>query len=133
MLVLIGSDGNSLESAIAKRFGHANYFILFNTEKKSFEAIENIAEEHNHDNLQTFLDNGVEAFIVGNIGPHAFEIINTPKSKIYLARKTSVSESIKKFLKKELEPLTKPTVNKSIDHKNDHEHKHEPGKHHHNN
>ncbi len=116
MLILIGSDGNSLDSPIAKRFGHASYFIMFNTETKTYEAFENIAEEHNHDNLQDFLGNGVEAFVVGNIGPHAFKIINTPKSKVCLARKMSVSESITKFLNGELEHLTKPTVKKSIDH-----------------
>jgi predicted Fe-Mo cluster-binding NifX family protein len=127
MLILIGSDGDSLESAIAKRFGHANYFILYNTEKKSFEAFENKAEEHNHENLQGFLDKGVEAFIVGNIGPHAFEIINTPKSKVYLDRKISVSKSINKFLKGELEYLTEPTAKKSIGHNQDHEY----GKHDH--
>ena len=86
MLLLIGSDGNKLESPIAKRFGHAEYLIQYNTETKSFEAFTNNGEEHNHDNLQDYLDKGVEIFVVGNIGPHAFEIINTPKSKIYLAR-----------------------------------------------
>ena len=128
MLILVGSDGNSLESPVAKRFGHANYFILFNMETKTFEAFENIAEEHNHDNLQNFLDNGVEAFIVGNVGPHAFEIINTSKSKAYLARKMNVSDSIKKLLNEELEPLTNPTINKSPGHKHRH---HNSGHNHH--
>ncbi|MGA9294485.1 MAG: NifB/NifX family molybdenum-iron cluster-binding protein [Ignavibacteriaceae bacterium] len=119
MLILIGSDGNNLDSPVAKRFGHANYFILFNTEAKNYEAFKNLAEEHNHDNLSDFLQNGIEVFIVGNIGPHAFEIINTPKSKVYLARKMSVSESINRFISGELEYLTEPTLKKSIRHKHD--------------
>lgn len=126
MLILIGSDGNSLESQIAKRFGHANYFILFNTEKKSFEAFENIDEGHNHNNLRIFLDKGVEAFIVGNIGPHAFEIMNTPKSKIYLARKMLVREAIEKYLKGELRQLSEPTVKRSLEHGH-HSHRHRHG------
>ena len=116
MLILIGSDGNKLESPIAKRFGHADYFILYNTETKSFEAIENVDEGHNHENLQQFLDKGVEAFIVGNIGPHAFELVNTPKSKVYLARKMSVQEAVEKFFKGELKKLTEPTAKHSIGH-----------------
>ncbi|HMN48668.1 MAG TPA: NifB/NifX family molybdenum-iron cluster-binding protein [Ignavibacteriaceae bacterium] len=128
MLILIGSDGNKLESPIAKRFGHADYFILYNTEAKSFEAFENIDEGHNHENLQQFLDKGVEVFIVGNIGPHAFEVINTPKSKVYLARKMSVQEAVDKFLKGELKQLTEPTAKRSIGHGKDEEHH---GKHHH--
>jgi predicted Fe-Mo cluster-binding NifX family protein len=120
MLIVIGSDGNSLDSPVAKRFGHADYFILFNTETKNFEAFENLAEEHNHNNLYDFLQKGAEIFIVGNIGPHAFDIVNTSKSKVYLARKMSVSESINRFFNGELEQLTEPTVKKSIGHKHDH-------------
>ena len=120
MLILIGSDRNNLDSPVAKRFGHANYFILFNTGTKNFETYENLAEEHNHDNLYDFLKRGVEVFIVGNIGPHAFEIINTPKSRVYLARKMSISESINRLISGELERLTEPTVKKSIGHKHDH-------------
>jgi predicted Fe-Mo cluster-binding NifX family protein len=126
MLILIGSDGNSFESQIAKRFGHANYFILFNTEKKSFEAIENIDEGHNHDNLRVFLDKGVEAFIVGNIGPYAFEIINTPATKVYLARKMLVREAIEKYIKGELMQLSEPTVKRSLEHRH-HSHRHTHG------
>ncbi len=118
MLVLIGSDGNNLESPIAKRFGYANYFILYDSEAKTYEAFENKNEGHNHENLFQFLDKGVEAFVVGNIGPHAFEIINTSKSKVYLARKMSVNESVEKFLKSELQQLSKPTAKRSIEHGN---------------
>lgn len=114
MLLLLGSDGNNFENPVVKRFGHVNYFIMFNTETETFEAFKNIDEGHNHDNLKDFLNKGVEAFIVGNIGPHAFEIINTPKSNIYLARKISVREAIDKFQQGELKMLTEPTAKKSI-------------------
>ena len=127
MLILIGSDGNNLESAIAKRLGHANYYILFNSESQSFNAFENNDEGHNHDNLHSFLDKGVEAFIVGNIGPYAFEIINTKVSKVYLARKMLVREAINKLIKGELLQLSEPTVKKSMEHKH-HSHRHRHGK-----
>ncbi|MFH1195838.1 MAG: NifB/NifX family molybdenum-iron cluster-binding protein [bacterium] len=116
MILLIGADGNNMESIIAKRFGHAGFYLMYNTETKNFEAIENDDKEHNHGNLQRFIDNGVEVFIVGNIGPHAFDAINTPKSKIYLARKMLVREAIEKHLNGELKQLTEPTAKKSIGH-----------------
>ena len=123
MLILIGSDGNNLESTIAKRFGHANYYILFNSESQSFNVFENNDEGHNHENLRNFLNKGVEAFIVGNIGPYAFEIINTNVSKVYLARKMIVREAIKKVIKGELLQLSEPTVKRSMEHKH-HSHRH---------
>ncbi len=117
MLILLGSDGNNLQSLVAKRFGHANYFILFDTETKDIETYTNTVEEHTHENLQLFLNKGVEVFIVGNIGPHAFEIINT-KSKVYLARKMSIQKAIDKFSKGELKQINEPTAKRSIAHNN---------------
>jgi predicted Fe-Mo cluster-binding NifX family protein len=124
MQILIGSDGNKLDSQIAKRFGHAEYLIQYNTDKKVYDVFTNNEEGHNHDNLQEFLDKRVEAFIVGNIGPHAFEIIDTPRSKVYLARKMSVQEGIDKFLKGELKQLIEPTVKHSIGHSHNTEDNH---------
>jgi predicted Fe-Mo cluster-binding NifX family protein len=124
MLLLIGADGNNLESSIAKRFGHAGYYLMYNTKAKNIEAFENTDEGHNHNNFQDFLDKGVEAFIVGNVGPHAFENLYTPKSKVYLARKMSVQEAIDKFVKGELKQLTEPTAKKSIGHGRSDDQKH---------
>ncbi|MDH7605261.1 MAG: NifB/NifX family molybdenum-iron cluster-binding protein [Melioribacter sp.] len=120
MLILIGADSNNLTSPVAKRFGHANYYIVYNTETKSFEAIENIKGRHHHENLNELTKKGIETFIVGNIGPHAFEVINTEKSKVFLARKMSVQEAIDKFLQGGLLQLNEPTVKKSIGHSNIH-------------
>lgn len=120
MLVVIGSDGDTLESKVAKRFGHANYFVRYDTNTKSLESFKNLTEGHNHENLQEFLDMGVEAFIVGNIGPHAFQIINTPKSYVFLARKMSLSEAIEKLQQNSLEHLTEPTVKHSINQRHEH-------------
>jgi len=123
MFILLGSDGNKLESMIAKRFGHANFYILFDTETNNFQAVEN-CNRHNHDDLQIFLNKGIEAFIVGNIGPQAFKVINTPESKVYLARKMSVKEAVDKLIKGELIHLTEPTAKQSIEHGHGDSYKH---------
>jgi predicted Fe-Mo cluster-binding NifX family protein len=128
MLICIGSDGNRLESLIAKRFGHANYLILFNTETKTFESFINDNEGHNHDNLQEYLDKGVRVFIVGNIGPHAFEILKSGGSKVYLARKMSAVEALTALNNNVLKELLEPTVKKSMEH-GKHEHGDEHNRH----
>ena len=116
MIICIGTDRNNLESPVAKRFGHASYLILFDTETKNYEAYLNNNEGHNHDNLQEFLDKGVRSFIVGNIGPNAFEILKSGGSKIYLARKMKAAEAVELFSKGGLTELLEPTANKSISH-----------------
>lgn len=118
MLILIGSDGNNLDSLVSKRFGHSNYFILYDTESKQFEAVKNEEEhKHNHRNIVDFINKGTEIFIVGNIGPHAFETIKSFEKRIFLARKLTVGEAINKYLNGELIELFEPTAKKSIGHK----------------
>jgi len=116
MLILIGSDGKDLTSKVSMKFGHSNYFLIYNTETEKFYAYENKDHDDKHQNLKSFIEKRVEAVIVGNIGPHAFKTVNTPNSKVYLARKMYVGEAIEKFLKVELPQLTEPTVKKSIGH-----------------
>jgi len=38
MKILLATDDKTLESKIAKRFGHANYYLIFNNESKELEA-----------------------------------------------------------------------------------------------
>ncbi len=116
MLILLGSDGKDLQRSVSKRFGHSNYFIVYDTESSKFEAFENVHTKHNHENLIQFITRGVEIFIVGNIGPHAFDLIKSFNKKIFLARKMTIEEAIQKYLNNELIELFEPTVKKSIGH-----------------
>lgn len=130
MKICLGIDGNNLESEMAKRFGHAAYYLIYDTENKTSEVLINkVDQDDNHDILYNIFDKGVKTFIVGNIGPHAFDILNSAGCKIYLARKVTAAHAIELFLKGELKELHEPTAKKSIGH-GTHEHggKH---KHHH--
>lgn len=127
MIITIGAEGANLNDAVAKRFGHANYYIIYNTNDNTFEAVKNEDEDHTHSNLYELIDKGTEVFIVGNIGPYAFEIINENRD-VYLARKMTVQEAINKFKKGELKKLTKPTAKNSIgEGRHNHEHGHGEG------
>lgn len=114
MITVIGADGNNLQSNVTKRFGHAAYYLVYNSDSKSVEAIENIDHDHSHSMLYDFLNKDTEAFIVGNVGPHAFEILNSGNAKIFLARKMTAEQALKALGKNELEELSEPTVMKSI-------------------
>ena len=126
MIIAIGSDGNQLTDKISKRFGHANYYIIYDTESKEYKALINQDNDHTHSNLYDLIERGTQIFIVGNIGPHAFEIINTDNVKVYLGRKMTVEEAISQYSENKLEELKDPTVKKSISHGKDGQ-----GKHHH--
>lgn len=119
MKICIGSDGSDLNSKMAKRFGHANYYLIYDSLQKIIvNASINVHDEekHDHKNLLDLIDVGAEIFIVGNIGPHAFEILKSGGVKLFLARNITVSAAIEKYLNGELEELVEPTVKKSIGH-----------------
>lgn len=128
MKILIGTDENTLDSHMSKRFGHANFYLIYNSENENVYFEENKHDEsaeHNHNNLFTLLGKGVDLTIVGNIGPHAYQILATEGRKLYLARAMTASQAIEKFNNGELRELTEPTVKQSIE-----ENKHHEGHHH---
>ncbi len=114
MLIMIGTDGTELTSKVAKRFGHARYYIKCNENANIIEVIDNPEHDEKHQVLIDAINNGVNVFIVGNIGPHAFSILNREGVKIYLARNISSKEALEKLRNNELELLTEPTVKKSM-------------------
>jgi len=115
MKILLSTDGKTLESKIAKRFGHANYYLIYDHKSKEIEARINHGHDDNHSSLIDLANEGVENFIVGNIGPNAFKVLNDKNTKVYLARKIIAKEALNKFLNNELEELTTPTLKRSIE------------------
>ncbi|MEE9430909.1 MAG: NifB/NifX family molybdenum-iron cluster-binding protein [Melioribacteraceae bacterium] len=116
MKVFIGTDTANLNSRIAKRFGHAEYYLIYNTESKDYHASPNKEHNEKHSILTEMIGKGVEAFIVGNIGPHAFSILNKGEIKVYLARKMTAEEALNKLANNELELLAEATIKKSMHH-----------------
>ena len=88
--------------------------FIYDTESITHQVISNREHDEKHSILVEVITKGVEVFIVGNIGPHAFGIINTPDTNIYLARKMTAEEALNKLANNELELLTEPTVKKSM-------------------
>jgi predicted Fe-Mo cluster-binding NifX family protein len=129
MIICLGTDGDTLDSTIAKRFGHAAFYLLYNIEDNLPNAVRNEVlehethedEDHAHGILSQFLQQGIKNYIVGNIGPFAFERLQSGGARIYLARNMQAAEAIEHFRKEELQELNQPTAAKSICH---HAHKH---------
>ncbi len=120
MKVLLATEGDNLESKIAKRFGHAPYYLIYETETNDFQIRGNKGHSDDHAELKELVRNGVENFIIGNIGPYAFDVLASEGAKIFLARGEVAKEALEKFLNSEIAPLEKPTLKRSIE-----EHRHE--------
>ena len=115
MKILFATDGGTFESKIAKRVGHANYYLIYDSESKYLDARINSGHDEEHSGLVDLTNEGIANFVVGNIGPNAFRILNAKKARVYIARKYKAKEALDKFFNKELEELTKPTLIRPIE------------------
>lgn len=114
MKILLATDGDSLKSKIAKRFGEAPYYLIYDSETKQTEARINPGHDDNHSALIEFVNEGVLSYIVGNTGPNAFDVLNNLGAKLYLARGIVAEDALNSFLSDEIEPLTKATLKRPI-------------------
>lgn len=119
MKILLACEGETLQRNIAKRFGDAPNYLIYNTETTLIENRENQGHDDSHSNLIDLVQEGVSTFVVGNIGPHAFSILHDLQARVLLARGMVAADALKAFLQDELKELSEPTLKKSI---HDHEH-----------
>jgi predicted Fe-Mo cluster-binding NifX family protein len=114
MKILLATDGNSLKSSIAKRFGEAPYYLIYDSETKKTEARINQGHDDNHSALIDLVNEGILHYIIGNTGPNAFDVLNELGAKLYLERGIAAENALNSFLNNEIEPLTKATLKKPI-------------------
>jgi len=72
MKIAIASQGNTLDSSIDPRFGRCSYYIIYETESKSFEIVPN-PYKANEDSagksaVQLMTSRGVQKIVAGEFG-----------------------------------------------------------------
>ena len=101
MKIAITSTGAKLEDKVDPRFGRCRYFILFDTDTKKFEAIENTGAQGmggvGIQSGQIMADKGVETVFTGSCGPNAFQTLQAAGIKVVTGATGTVQEAIDKF------------------------------------
>jgi predicted Fe-Mo cluster-binding NifX family protein len=114
MKVVIAANGPTLDSPVAKRFGHAAYYLLVDSATLELQIIENREhDDETHAIIPQLAGQGAEVFITGNIGPHAFQLIRSLQRQVTLARRMPARQALDKLQRGELELLNAPTVKHS--------------------
>jgi predicted Fe-Mo cluster-binding NifX family protein len=115
MKIAITTKGNSLESALDPRFGRAERFIIYDSETKTFELLEN-AQNLNAPQgagvqaAGSVAQSGAEVLISGHVGPKAFQVLNASGVKIYCTDLPTVSEALAAYEANQLQQVSEPTV-----------------------
>ena len=115
MKVCVTSEGNALDARVDQRFGRCQYFIFVDTETLEFEAIENpnisASGGAGIQAGQLVVQKGVKAILTGNVGPNAFQTLQTAKVDVVTGVSGNVKDAVEKYKKGELKPMQGPNVN----------------------
>jgi len=114
MKIAVSAKGNELSSQVDPRFGRAAYFIIYNTDDESFEAISNESAAATQgagiQAAQAVANKNVDWVMSGNFGPKAFTALKAANMKIASWSDGTVEEAIKLLINGELQEVTKANV-----------------------
>ncbi len=81
-------SGAGAEAPVYGHFGSAPGFVIADTEKGTFEIVENSGREHEHGQcnpLQSLESHAVDALVTGGIGQRALQLLRQRNIKVYRA------------------------------------------------
>lgn len=115
MKICVTSDGNNLDSKVDPRFGRCQYFIIADTDTLAFEAVQNPNTEAmggaGVQSGQLVASKSVKAVLTGNVGPNAFQTLQSAGIDVVTGISGPVKDAIEKYKKGELKPTQGPSVN----------------------
>jgi len=116
MKLCVTSTGPSLESQVDPRFGRAAYFVIFDDDARTFEALENkqqldAPQGAGVQSAAIVAKSGAQVVLTGNCGPKAFRVLDESKVAVYVGLDgMTVMEAIGQFTAGKLQPISQPNV-----------------------
>jgi len=114
MKICVTAQGDNLDSQVDPRFGRCQYFIIVDTETLNFEAIENPSINAmggaGIQSGQLIAEKQVKVVLTGNVGPNAFQTLQSSGIDVITGVSGSVKEAIEKYKKGEFKPNEGPSV-----------------------
>lgn len=105
MKICISAEEPELESLIAEEFGHADYFIIYDSETKEWNSYPNdatlSAEGSGMMAAEQVVKLGAEIVLTGYVGPHGKKILEDSGIKIIMDEEGTVRTSLDRWLKKQ--------------------------------
>ena len=110
MKILVSSKGNSKESPVDLHFGRAEYFVIYDDQEDTYEAILNEGVKQSSGAgvkaSQIAINQKVDYLLTGSLGPKAFTIIDSSKILVFKTNEGSVEDAITAFKNKQLYELS---------------------------
>lgn len=103
------SEDRGLAGLPYGHFGSAPYFLLYDTESKQAETIDNRDQHHVHgacNPLRALIGARIDALIVGGIGARAIAGLNGMGARVYCSVPGSIEDNLRFLVAGELREVT---------------------------
>ena len=114
MKIILSSIGPDLSFDIDQKFGRCSYLIVYDSSTKDSRVIKNIlTREKQRLGISTgkkVISEGAEVVISGNIGPRAFQTLDSANIPVYLSPIVAGYEALEMFENEELTPVKISTI-----------------------
>ncbi len=115
MKICITSQGKDLDSILDPRFGRCPFFIFLNKEGEVENVLENpgvlAARGAGIAAAQRAISEGADVIITGNMGPHAFFVLQKAGVKVFFAAPgVRVKDAFSMWQEGKLEEINGPSV-----------------------
>ena len=102
MKLAFPSDGKNIDSSIDLRFGRCPYFVIYDTETKTSDFIENTqhyqaVQGAGIQSATHIVNKKADVCITAHCGPKAFRVFNTAGIRVVTGAKGSVKDAIADF------------------------------------
>lgn len=109
MKIAVPADDRSMEANVCISFGRAPYFLIYDTETRKSEFLENAAaEKHSGAGVaaaQIVVDSGAEVLLTPRCGENAAEVIQAGNIKLFKTYNGSLQENLDAYLEGKLPVL----------------------------
>jgi len=101
MRIVVTSSGADLEAQASPLFGRCPMYVFVDTDTLAFEALDNPAQAAPGGAgvraAQFVVEQGAQAVISGNVGPNAYDVLNSAGVPVYLFTAGSVRQAVEAF------------------------------------
>ncbi|RKY19107.1 MAG: dinitrogenase iron-molybdenum cofactor biosynthesis protein [Planctomycetota bacterium] len=118
MVVVVTSEGDTLDAKVDKRFGRCAWFLFYDVEKDELmEAVRNVAAAAaggaGVQAAQFIVDKGAKIVITGDVGPNAWTVLRKAGVEVYVGAFGTVKDAIEAFRSGKLSKATEASVSGS--------------------